>query len=570
MASASDGLPVARLTRGGTTFDFAKLSADRFASAFDPERNLLTNAPAGRIVGTVNYAFKVPRTNGGRWRLSCRYRFVRARPEAEMGAIFRVSPGGYSSYHALETGREWGMLSDVATLDPGADTVRLMLRVPSEQDAVFEIKDMTLTDATPQAPIELLGTTWERLDGAFAVPEGQCVFLELGWRKSDPQLKYVAKDFTARVELPPGIEYVGASYADPATVRTERRDDGSSVTTFGFARKAPMPGFSYVTWNTLGTLVRGARKAGRCGQGSVVIVCRRDGRTFETRSSPIDFRVTPRITAQVPLHYQNGCLPGNVLWRAAETDPATACAAVQSMAEFGVTWLADPPSPNVYAAWRQAGIRTITPNLFQMVDGYVIGPRHIRPDDIRFVSMEPGSDRQTLSDEAVCPVTIYEGSAYLTNTVVPAVRKLLQAADGAWVNWEPGRFFGKGCFCDRCCRKFAEHLGQPYAEVRAKWPNAVRKQGEWHAQWQKFRSLQLSAMVRTCDRLVAEATVGGQSIGLIPAIAWVEMSSWWRPRNYAAEGQAIDYAGGMRWMCPWGPYAAWESDSPYMPAKRKP
>ncbi len=53
-------------------------------------------------------------------------------------------------------------------------------------------------------------------------------------------------------------------------------------------------------------------------------------------------------------------------------------------------------------------------------------------------------------------------------------------------------------------------------------------------------------------------------------IAWIEMSSWWRPRNYVPEMQAIDYAGALEWMNPWGPYVAWASDSPYVYAKRKP
>jgi hypothetical protein len=42
------------------------------------------------------------------------------------------------------------------------------------------------------------------------------------------------------------------------------------------------------------------------------------------------------------------------------------------------------------------------------------------------------------------------------------------------------------------------------------------------------------------------------------------MSSAWRPSNMAAEVQAIDYAGALKWIDPWGPYPWWSADSPYV------
>ena len=59
-------------------------------------------------------------------------------------------------------------------------------------------------------------------------------------------------------------------------------------------------------------------------------------------------------------------------------------------------------------------------------------------------------------------------------------------------------------------------------------------------------------------------TGGDGSVGFIPGIAWCEMSSAWRPNNLASEVQAIDYAGDLRWINPWGPYPRWNAGVPYV------
>ena len=60
MAAARVGppdLPEAAIERGGVTFDFASISEHRFASAFDPGKNILKDPPSGTLTAPKTYAW---------------------------------------------------------------------------------------------------------------------------------------------------------------------------------------------------------------------------------------------------------------------------------------------------------------------------------------------------------------------------------------------------------------------------------------------------------------------------------------------------------------------------------
>lgn len=567
-AAAGGGvaLPTAAVERGGVTFDFDVITEARFRSVFDPARNLLANPPPPeRLTATKTFTFAVPHTNGGVWRVSCRYRLRHEKPGR---AEFFVEPGGYRFYLIPESGDTWGILSETAKLSPGESAVKATFRL-NEGQVALDCRDFTLVDETPTVPVVARWTQSSLLDGTFAVSEGQVCSIDFVWRRTVAR-DFPVQRFTARLELPPGIAFVDAVYADRETVRTERRADGSSVTTFRVGAAARPPIDSVAGWAFMPTVVKATRKSGDAGVGWLTLSYDNDGERFQVPLGPVRFQVIPAIKAAAPKVYANGIMPTENEFR---LSPAANAELATFIGDCGVTWVASggKEPDEIYGLLRKAGVRRLTPSIWPCNDGYSIrGNRDPVPASDRFVALDEQGRPTKLLETAVCPVTVYEGSDYFRGKTVPWLRQRLVGTDGAWANWEPFRFVGKGCFCDRCLRKFADYVGKPYESVKADWPACVLKGGVYHDRIAKFRSREHAKIVKALDREVRACTGGEKSLGLIPGIAWVEMSSVWRPRNLAAEVQAIDYAGGLRWMCPWGPYAAWEAAYPYVDARRKP
>ncbi len=562
--SETCALPEATLEKGGTTFDFEAISAKRFAGIFDPAKNILKEKVAEHLTGAWSKSFALPTTNGGLWRVSCRYRMKHSKAARD---TFSVRPGGPSCV-LLETGGEWKDLSVCADVPPGKPSLTVSFAL-AKDGVALDFKDLTIIDETPDTPIELLAPVTDYLDGTFAVPVGQVCNYELLWRRVEHKKVFSSEKFTVEVALPAGVEFMGANFASSNTVNTVAKADGSSVTTFKIKSSVCIPLDAFATWNPLSIAVRGVGEPGKRGRGQVTFAYadKKQGRTFRVAAKPVEFFTVAPIKTPLPKTYANGIMPSGIFGGLSD---AANEAFARSLADYGVTWMVAGGSPRLYEIWRKAGISRITPSAWHFNNGYNVGEKGKIPESDRFVSMDGPDKPPVLKDDAVCPVTVYEGSEFFRNATTPYIRKYVKGSDGCWSNWEPWMFRGKGCFCDRCCRKFAAYVKKPYDEVKAKWPACVMKGGEWHGIEPKFRSLEHAKLVHAIDRIVREETGGEASLGFIPAIAWIEMSSWWRPRNYAADVQAIDYAGALRWMNPWGPYCAWESAFPYVYAKRKP
>ena len=556
-------LPESTIERGGVTFDFASISEHRFASAFDPGKNILKNPPSGTLTAPKTYDFTLPHTNGGVWRVSCRYRI---RHEKMNAANFAVRPGGSSSYAIPECPISWGVLSDVAKVTCGEDRISVTFGIYA--GGTFEFRDMSIVDETPKDPVVIQLSVIDLLDRTFAVSEGQAGILQMYWRKTDKKKAYAPEGFSAEVLLPPGIAFAGAAYADENTVKTEMRPDGSSVTRFRVSSRAPRPGDSFANWSPLATAVKAVRGVGTCGKGRISISYDRDGNRFCCSSSDVSFVIVPCISAKRPRVYANGIKSGGDAVGAFKGEAREDVAAL--MGDCGVSWIANGGGGDTVDAWRRHGIRHITPEVWPVGNGFMVGVAARIPAEDRFVAVDPKTGSPIEMRGAVCPVTIYEGSDFFRNDTVPMITRQLKGATGAWSNWEPGMFEQRGCMCDRCCRRFAEYMQKPYDEVKSAWPRCIMKGGVWHKEVKKFRSLEHAKVIHALDKVVTAASGGSDSDGFIPGIAWIQMSRWWRPRNYTPETQAIDYAGEMKWMCPWGPYVAWEAAHPYVYAKRKP
>ena len=222
---------------------------------------------------------------------------------------------------------------------------------------------------------------------------------------------------------------------------------------------------------------------------------------------------------------------------------------------------------NAYAAWRKAGVRIITPELYFIANGFRIGAPQGRPeaDKFRYV----GDTYKFEMDRAVCPAAVYEKRPFFMTKTVPYLKEELKGADGLWANWEPYLYRGRGCFCDTCRKKFAKFVNVPETELAKAWPRAVAAGGKYNSEWVRFRSLEHAKLMNVLNEVVTSATGGKEkSLGFVPGIQVDDMSSTWREHKFDAENHPIDYAGNFKWIDPWGPYSHWDAAvNPYIYSK---
>ena len=578
-------LPLAEHDLGGVTFDFAACSDRRFKDAFDPARNVVREPVFAQTKGGWWRNVELPTTNKATWRVSFRYRMTH--PDKAGGAKLRLYAGtlegpkkvfrqikGFQvglSPNLYESGHAWAEASDTIEVPEGTTHLQVYAWHAHKGAVSFEVKDLSVVDVTSKAPFEFIAMPMGNLDNVFALGEGQAGEFEYYWR-SPLGRKVNLNNVRFTIDLPPGVEFLGCTYAKSNTVVRTCRADGSSTVSFGtgylpFCTLTE----SFQTGRAIGVVVRAVRAPGRCGKARLsVSYAPENGPVVEATAPEIELAVIPSVKAAgVPKRYANGVMCG---WAFANLAYEGIEGLSRTMADAGVTWMAASAAEETYALWRRLGVRRITPVAWCVNNGFEIGRHGQVPESDRFVAggIKPSDSRAAYVRQGTCPVSVYAQSDFFRTNTIPFINGQVRGTDGLWSNWEPWMFGQKGCFCDKCRKAFAAWLGKREDEIAADWPANVMAGGAYTNVIQAFRSHEHAKVVRTLDRVVRAATGGGHSLGFIPGICWIEMGSWWRPRNYAAEVQAIDYAGDLRWMNPWGPYVAWESNGPYVYVKRKP
>lgn len=609
---------------GGLTFDFAAISARRFTvkdgssvpfeawngsycymhnadiASDDPRRKAIRNEVtftkengeahilkkpslvdvcrgadiAKNVSGGFQQDVKLPDDAGGLYRLSFRYR-MRHDVGSFGGVLFtpkrakssqpkgQNAPGDTAPrlqvFPLDDLWSEWGLYSRDVVVPAGCDAVNLVLRIDGVGEMRF--RDVSFERRRFDSPISLKAFPADWLDGTFAFSAGQCALPVWMWRKNLQGERYDRRDrFTFVLSLPKGYEYVDSTMAlTGGVVRTGRPDGGATWRLPANPSYAGcIVGAEYNGWSVLSALVRADPDA---APGEMEMYAEYDGKRITDVAKTKVFTV-PALSAKAPKRYSNGFYPGGpypyfrtAAGREGFADMFTAA---------GANWVvAMRPDADTLSAWRSRGVSRVTPESYFVANGFRVGPFDKRPEEDRYVAL-PGGTHQELK-RASCPIAVYEESPYFRTNTVPMLKEFLAGCDGMWANWEPYMFAGRGCMCARCRAAFAKHVGVTDGEMAKDWPQELAYGRKWYGQIRKFRSLEHAKVVKTIDRYVREFTGGRDSLGFIPGIAWCEMSSAWRPKNLAAEVQAIDYAGALKWIDPWGPYPWWDASRSYQP-----
>ena len=416
---------------------------------------------------------------------------------------------------------------------PGTETIEFHMRI--DGIGVLRVKNIYFGRVVAGRPLELELATMGLLDNSFAVGEGQCGALAFAWRATDAAARAVTS-YSFELRLPEGFEYLGNTFADGAAVA--KAADGGSVVSFAAKGGIAGPLRHFNGYRLLGVCVS-AKAGARRGKAEL--------KAFYKGKETADplrfdiFAVPPVKAAAVPKRILCGfSLGGN--YADYDTDAAKRLFA-QTAADSGsrcVVMGGDTPQLR-YPFYREAGFSKILPAWGGCADGYILnGKCKNIPEEARFKVRDPKTAHTSFTDRGICPQEIYGEGPFFTNVFLPALRKILDGADGLWANWEPYVFSGQGCVCARCEAKRAAFAGEDH----------------------DFRSKEHAKVVKTIDKW-ARAFCGVDSMGFVPGVSARQMMSSWRRVYGKSEFKEYDYAASLKWIDPWGPYVYWDAQTPY-------
>ena len=439
---------------------------------------------------------------------------------------------------------EWFPFAADIVVKKGYDRLRFNLRTYSP--GFFRFKDIQLFKKADEPPVTVTLGAHGLADPSFALGSGQCGFVSWWWKRRYDEAKLDPAAVEVELAFPPFVECHDLSFAVSNTVRRARDADGALRLTF---RPSVLPETSYNKTYPLGAIIGSSAAPGTEGWGTFRVI--RDGKDLVP---PLRTRyfVVPPVKGVAPARYCNGFICGYTKFPKESSVRQIAETAVAA----GARWVM-PHSQPFEHVWREAGFTVVTPALWAPANGFRI-PGKWKTNELFVAS---GAIPQP--EMAPCPIAVYEeGETFRTDTV-PYLMKRLAGMDGIWSNWEPYPYFGKGCFCARCRARFAAFVGVSDDEMAKGWPAETRYGGKWFPSIQKFRAREHGRLVKTLDKYISLATGGDKSHGFIPGISWGEIGSTWRARDVAPEVRAIEYAGSLKWLDPWGPYPRWNPTVPY-------
>ena len=570
-------MPDAMLEQGGVTFDFELMSAERFPDiAFDTAQNFFGDAWNGVVSNSPTRVVALPHDRGGKYRVICTTRVAQTKPDS-VAVMIRFGSGATHFAEACyrlpvwcpvaRRPDRWRQMTKVFEARRGETHLQVTFH---SKNAVVEVKEFAIVpekespSAAASGPVVVHNIFTPNVDGRFAVGTGQVGELGFIWKRT-PGADVAVGDTLFKVELPKGISYAGATFANQSTVKKQIRPDGSSVTTFRGNEKVVLA--EDWRWYKAGYLMVAAEDSAAGGAGRLKIVGKdAAGKPFEASSETIEFFAAKPVNGSQPKRFGTVSMVRDMVDL---RDPDAIERFARFIQSMGVNWLMPAPEglQPALQVLRRHGISRITPQDCNWLrNGYEIARDQV-PEDERFVGVPwPWRDYSRYDRKLFCPLAISEMKPFFRTNSFAKVAALLKGTDGISCNWEPAAVQGRGCVCSHCLKAFAAHLGRSVEEVSAGWPTNVlgRHNGVWAKEGERFRSLQHAQAIKMLNRLVTKITGGERSLGLVPEVFFGHFTSGWRDRHVYPEAQEIDYAEDFAWFQLWAPYVPWRTNGPYL------
>ena len=503
---------------------------------------------AKMVTSGWSVSIRLPDADGGLYRMSFLYSMSHVLGEQGLMMVVLYSGGkvvGTQPYY-------------FENVDSGEFPFIRTLRVPKGVDALgvnnrlhglgkLRFWNATFRKLPPEKPVVLRQAANGWFTKGFGIPSGQTGIVCWHWRRGFDTPPEAIRGLACLLTVPPGFVLEGVNFGKLPAEPKKLPDGSVEYRIRPESWLSPKDGFS--AWHRIGATISPPDKVGARGRLKMAVV-RKDGTPLADEAET-ELVVVKPVHAPRPRRFISGMGCGGTYWQTKDGRGTELLARMVGEAGFnGVSY--NGTNGQYSDTFRRFGALEVQQGSAQLCNGYCIGPEKGRPEADRYVFKKPGHQ---FAHRAACPLSVSEEREFFMTVTVPWLKQQTEGsgADALWSNWEPYYFAGQGCMCEKCRAAFAKYVGVSDDEMANDWPKELEFGGKWHDRIKRFRSIEHGKLVKT---LAKHANV-------IPGIFWGEMSSAWRPRNLAAEVQAIDYAGSVKTISPWGPYPCWDTQGSY-------
>lgn len=518
----------------------------------------IAGADAANISGSWYQNLKLPDTSGGRYNLKFNYRSKRTGEYAAAGYViitFADADNKKQSVvkrYQIGNGTENQLFSSQIEVPGNTSRMEVYLRLDGCGEVIFIEPKLSKTQES--TPISLILAPGSLLDNTFALSQNDPAIITFAWQRNIPREKLQLTNPVLHLQLPPGV--VCKSGADPLELIGGK--DGHWQLSMKKIRDRLKIIDGYDSYLLLPAMLYTELAPGSLlGEAHAWIT---DGEEVVSNKSVFTFSVIQQVsTAKKAEIFLNGFQVGGRYLNFHDLEARKLWA--EFVGRTGMRWLVsgDATDTEVFNLYRESGISIITPELYWISNGYRIGPPQEKPEYAKYKTLGVTNDSNILN--GTCPTAIYHKTDYFTKTIVPYLKKNLKGSDGVIANWEPYMFHGMGCFCDNCRDEFITFSKLSASEASKAWPQELLINRKYHELGIKFRSWQHAKMVKTINDAVNEVTTG--KAGFIPEVAWIHMVDCAARKAATGEHDPLDYAGELKYIDPWGPYASWKALEPY-------
>ena len=518
----------------------------------------------------------LPENGGGTFRISfeSRNQVIGKNKFDQMLLVFFYDNSSRYPAQGKETGRylcrklnsdpEWQTYSYDFTVPPGTRKIKISFR--GDGCGKLQIRNPRLARVMPEKPVVVELAPGELLDRTFALAANTPGIIGFRFKNFLPKGKLQAETIKMNLELPSGVSVIGTNRMFGSRIEScDIQKNGKAWKRWSFDVAPSIVSHLRNTQEFTGWYMPSVMLLGNAAENSRWDDCRfylsADGSEISNTGTFTLRMMKPLEKTAAPKQFHTGfhSVNSDINFHQPE--------AQRMLSEFfgrtGNTLITSKLKPDYLKMLRENGIRLITAESYYFANGFRIGvmEKGKKPADSNYLD----KDGKTVSLRRnllwSCPVSIYNRTPYYTEIVLPQLKQSLEGLDGLQPNWEPYMSRNKGCFCDNCCGEFAKFAKLSPEKVKEIWPAQMQPGMPYHEQATRFRAWQHGRLIRTLHE--DSLKLGAGKIGFCPEVGTDQIIRYPEYFKEQWEFNPYEYAGSLKWLNVWGPYAWFLADQPY-------
>ncbi len=536
----------------------------------------LMGEQSDKFTNAFNQIVKLPDENGGSYRLTFDHRsqVIGKNRSAQMVLLnfydagdLRPGRGKATRTYLnskIDMAPEWHPYSFEFTAPPKTRDLAIAIRADGCGKIQIKNPQLVKLDAAA-APLTVEFAPGKLLDNTFVLASGDPGIIAFKFKNNQPQGTMAVKKATLNLELPDGISVDGTNIFLGKEIRsTEIVVDGKKWRRWELDVNNSILGSirnrqDFNGYNIVTAMISGDVPAGTAWDGCHYYLTENGQAVSGVEAFSLKMMPSlPKITAPKQFYAGFSSAANDIRLQQPEMEKRFA----GFIGKSGSTMINSNIPPEYIGYLRESGVRLATSECYGIANGFRIGlmDEKKKPEYSKYLDKD-GKTVKNHSHPATCPMAIYNRTQYYKDIVLPLLTNTLKGKDGLMPNWEPYSFINKGCFCDNCREEFAKFAGLTQEKAKELWPQQLQPGYPYRDQAIRFRAYQHARMIKTLHE--DTLALGSTEVGFCPEVGTDQIIRYPNSFKEQWEFTPYEYAGDLKWLNVWGPYAWFIADQPY-------